>query len=231
MPAGVDVPLVAAEPNHPDRGRLMRIGQRVRQRLATNKAVHRIPSDRAELWAVPHFLDAIECGRLISMIDAVARPSTTYLNKYSDGFRTSFSGRVNPRDPFIVGLHRRLDDLFGLESSHAEAIEGQRYTAGQQFKPHLDWFQQSSLAWASEKDKGGQRSYTVMAYLNAVEAGGETDFPHLDLAILPQPGMLLAWNNAGEDGVPNPYTIHAGQPVTRGTKYVFTRWYRSRRCA
>ena len=224
------IPLAAAEPDHPDRDRLRKTGQKVRRRLAANPQAQRIASDRAELWAVPQFLDPIECGRLISMIDAVARPSTTYLNRYSDGVRTSFSGRVNPRDPFVVGLHGRLDDLLGLDSRHSEAIEGQRYAVGQEFQPHLDWFQQTSPAWAREKDNGGQRSYTAMAYLNAVEAGGETDFPLLDLAVKPLPGMLLIWNNAGEDGVPNPYTIHAGHPVARGVKYVFTRWYRCREC-
>lgn len=225
------IPIVAPEHDHPDRERLRRIGQKVRKRLANTKGVQRLASDRAELWAMPRFLDEIECGRLISMIDAVARPSTTYLNTYSDGFRTSYSGRVNPRDPFILSLNRRLDGLLGLDSSHSEAIEGQRYAVGQQFKPHLDWFQQKSPAWALEEVQGGQRSYTVMAYLNAVEGGGETDFPLLDLAIQPLRGMLLIWNNADEHGVPNPSTIHAGHPVTRGIKYVFTRWYRCRRCA
>ena len=222
--------LYPAEPNHPDRERLRKIGLKVRRRLAANPQVQRIASDRAELWAMPRFLDPVECGRLIVMIDRVAQPSTTYLNKYSDGVRTSFSGNFDPRDPFIVNLNHRLDALLGLDSSHAEAVEGQRYAAGQEFKPHIDWFQESSPAWAMEKDFGGQRSYTVMAYLNPVEGGGETDFPLLDLAVQPLQGLLLVWNNADEDGVPNPYTLHAGNKVTRGFKYVFTRWYRSRKC-
>ena len=65
-----------------------------------------------------------------------------------------------------------------------------------------------------------------MAYLNAVEEGGETAFPRLGVSIAPRPGMLLIWNNADEDGVPNPHVLHAGTPVTRGTKYIITKWYR-----
>jgi prolyl 4-hydroxylase len=227
----VNVPLFPAEPDHPDRERLRRIGQKVRRRLAASKQAQRIATDQAELWVVGSFLDAIECGRLMLMIDQVAQPSTTYLKDYSAGVRTSYSGGLDPRDPFIVKLSHRLDALLGLDSSHAEPIEGQRYTVGQEFKPHLDWFQQASPAWALEKDHGGQRSYTAMAYLNAVGGGGETDFPLLDLAVQPRPGTLLIWNNADDNGVPNPLTLHAGNPVTHGIKYVFTRWYRCHKCA
>ena len=61
---------------------------------------------------------------------------------------------------------------------------------------------------------------------NNVNDGGETDFPRLDIAIAPRTGTLLAWNNADPEGVPNPYVVHAGNPVGSGLKYVVTRWYR-----
>ena len=67
-----------------------------------------------------------------------------------------------------------------------------------------------------------------MGYLNAVEAGGATDFRMVNLSIPPQAGALLVWNNMKPDGRPNPRTLHAGMPVTQGVKYVLTRWYRAR---
>jgi prolyl 4-hydroxylase len=30
------------------------------------------------------------------------------------------------------------------------------------------------------------------------------------------------------DGTPNPNSLHAGRPVLKGTKYVLTKWYRTR---
>lgn len=222
----VAVPNVAPEPDHPDRERLRAIGDRVRRKLAANKAVQPIASEGAELWALAGFFSADECTRLMAMIDAVARPSTTYTGR--PGVRTSWSGTFDPRDSFVRGLQRRIDSLLGFAPDHAEMLQGQRYTAGQQFKPHLDWFQQRSPGWAHEGANGGQRAFTAMAYLNDVTDGGETDFPRLDLAIAPRRGVLLVWNNADRDGVPNPFTIHAGNPVGSGTKYVVTRWYRCR---
>jgi prolyl 4-hydroxylase len=68
-----------------------------------------------------------------------------------------------------------------------------------------------------------------MAFLNDVEEGGETDFNRLGISIPPQQGALAMWNNARPDGTPNPDTMHAGSKVIRGTKYVITKWFRTRR--
>jgi prolyl 4-hydroxylase len=68
-----------------------------------------------------------------------------------------------------------------------------------------------------------------MAYLNAVEEGGDTIFTRIGLAVPPQPGVLMVWNNALPDGTPNVDTMHTGSPVVKGAKYVITKWYRTRR--
>ena len=163
----------------------------------------------------------------MTMIDAVARPSTIHDVEYAR-IRSSYSGDVDPLDPFIVALTRRFDELLGIESSHGETIQGQRYTAGQEFKPHTDWFWRDTPAWANEMPRGGQRSMTAMVFLNTVVEGGETEFPELGIAVTPRAGTLLMWNNANPDGTPNDWTIHAGRPVVRGVKYVITKWYRTR---
>ena len=209
-----------------DRDRLKRIGRKVRGRLARNKAVHRIATDNVEMWAIARFFDAVECGRLMALIDSVAQPSKAYEVDYSTGYRTSYSGDLDPFHPLVQQLQRRIDTLLGIDAAHGETLQGQRYTAGQEFRPHNDWFSPNSPSWVAENARGGQRSFTAMAYLNDVEDGGETDFPRLDIAITPRAGTLLVWNNADEEGNPNPWTLHAGNPVMRGSKYVVTKWYR-----
>jgi prolyl 4-hydroxylase len=216
----------AAYSDSADREQLRRIGRKVRRRLEANTAVRRIVVDKAEIWAVPRFLDVVDCGRLMTLIDATARPSTAFEIDYSQGHRTSYSAYLSASDPFIAGLQDRLDALLGLEPATGERIEGQRYLVGQEFRQHCDWFPAGSPSWAQEKDCGGQRTITAMAYLNLVEEGGETAFPRLDIQVAPRPGTLLIWNNADEDGMPNPWTVHASRPVTRGAKYIFTKWYR-----
>jgi len=222
-----DVPIMVlfrSEP-HPDSADLKRIGNQVRTRLDADPAAYRIPVEDFEIYAVGEFFTRPECERLIGVVDSVARPSDTYS---TDGGRTSYSGDVNPHDPFIRMLQRRIDDLMGLDPAFGETIQGQRYQPGQEFKAHFDHFRPSDPMWAEEMRNGGQRSWTAMAYLNSVEEGGSTDFPKVNLSVPPQPGALLIWNNMNRDGRPNPKSMHAGRPVIRGVKYVLTKWYRSR---
>lgn len=212
----------------PDQDALRRVGKTVRERLAADPGVYKIENDMAELFAVGDFLTKAECERLCLMVDATARPSSLHEIGYESGFRTSYSGDLDPHDSFVRGISRRIDDILGLDPKVGEAIQGQRYLPGQQFKPHNDWFYTTEKYWLSERKRGGQRSWTAMVFLNDVEEGGETHFTHIGIKIEPKPGVLLIWNNALPDGRPNEDTMHAGTPVVKGSKYIITKWYRTR---
>lgn len=206
---------------------LRKVGETVRARLAADSGVYRIPVEGLEIFGVADFFSPAECKRLIAIVDSVARPSPTYKGTDATG-RTSYTGDVDPFDPFILMLQRRIDDLMGIDPALGETIQGQRYEAGQEFRAHYDHFLPSQHFWDAEQKRGGQRSWTAMAYLNAVNDGGTTDFPRVNLSIPPQAGALLIWNNMKPDGTPNPDALHAGTPVVQGTKYVLTKWYRAR---
>lgn len=212
----------------PDQDALARLGESVRARLAINPAAYRIPAGKVELFAIGNFLSDAECTRLCTMIDTVARPSALHELDYASGFRTSYSGDLDPRDTFVAGISQRIDAVLGVDATIGEPVQGQRYLPGQQFKPHNDWFYTSEGYWPQEEVRGGQRSWTAMAYLNEVEAGGATHFTEVGIQIEPKPGVLLLWNNALPDGRPNEGTMHAGLPVLKGAKYVITKWYRTR---
>jgi len=212
----------------PDQSACARLGEAVRARLAANPQVYRAEAPGMELFAIGGFLSGEECARLCAMIDAVAQPSALHEVDYASGFRTSFSGDLDPEDPFVAGISARIDAALGVAAAIGEPVQGQRYREGQEFKPHNDWFYTTESYWQQEAARGGQRSWTAMAYLNAVEEGGATFFVRAGLAIAPTPGVLLLWNNALPDGQPNEGTLHAGLPVERGTKYIITKWYRTR---
>ena len=212
-----------------DQAGLKRVGQIVRERLAANPQVYKVPTEEVELFAVGDFMTPDECVKMRELIDAVAKPSVVFDLDYSDGYRTSYSGDVDPHDPFIRKISRRIDDLLGIDPSFGETIQGQRYMPGQEFQPHHDWFHPGTGYWDLEMSRGGQRSITAMVFLNEVEAGGTTDFVDLKMRLEPKPGVLVIWNNARHDGTTNPMTIHAGRPVERGEKYIITKWYRTKK--
>jgi len=216
-------------PPNADQAGLKRVGRQVRERLADNAAVYKVPVEGVELFALGDFMTPAECSRMIELIDSVAQPSKVFDLDYSSGYRTSYSGDVDPHDPFVKKISRRIDDLLGIDPQFGETIQGQRYMPGQEFQPHHDWFHPGTTYWDLEMKRGGQRSFTAMVFLNDVEAGGTTDFTELGISLEPKAGVMTVWNNATAEGLTNPRTIHAGRPVVAGCKYVITKWYRTKR--
>ena len=104
------------EAENADRDALARIGRKVRRRLSANKAVRRVEVDKAEMWYVPRFFDPVECGRLMASIDAVAQPSKAYEVDYATGYRTSYSGNLDPFDSLVRSLQGRIDALLGSDA-------------------------------------------------------------------------------------------------------------------
>ncbi len=125
----------------------------------------------------------------------------------------------------------RLLQLRMARAAHRELVQGEplillHYRPGQEYRPHRDYLAPSALA--TMRPEAGQRVRTVCVYLNAVEAGGETEFPELGLRIQPHGGRALVFDNLRPDGSPEPSSLHAGLPVTRGEKWLATLWLRQR---
>jgi prolyl 4-hydroxylase len=198
------------------------------QRLLAHPLTSPLCKGRAEIFSAPAFLLPAACNALISSIDANRQPSTVADYNGDNEFRTSETGNLDPAERVVDIVRYSIATLLGLPLAHAEPLQGQRYSRGQEFKLHCDWFRTDSADYARYCTLGGQRTWTAMAYLNDVDAGGETHFPHLDLSITPRAGMLIAWNNLRSDGSGNPRTRHHEQPVGAGVKHIITLWFRER---
>lgn len=196
--------------------------------LASADGVQRVPSPKLELFIRRDFLGADECERLIALIDADRRPSTIADPNGDGAFRTSETCDLDGGDPFVAALNDRIARFVGLDPAHGEPIQGQRYAVGQEFKAHTDFFDPGGRDFARYCTLAGQRTWTVMIYLNQPEAGGATRFKAIDKTIQPETGKLLAWNNLRPDGTPNPNTLHHGMKVRAGMKYIITKWFREK---
>ena len=203
-------------------------GESSAERLLAYGKVQRVPFDRAELFQRREFLDRETCQRLITLIDSARRPSTIADDNGDAYFRTSETCDLDPEDPVVARVEKRLAALTGIDPAHGEPLQGQRYDVGQEFKPHTDYFAPDGKDFEKFCSIAGQRTWTCMIYLNAVEAGGATRFKVLKKSFQPEMGKLLAWNNRRPDGSVNPATLHHGMKVRQGLKYVLTKWYREK---
>ena len=218
----------SAAPHDPsaDPAELARIGAAVRDRLEADFGARNRAGRRGALYIFRDFIGEQQCSQLIQLIDSRITPSPLFNDGDGAGIRTSSTHYFADDQPVAIAVARRIDALLGLDHSHAETLQGQRYLPGEEYRHHCDFFRTDREHWHRERLRGGQRTWTAMLYLNAVEMGGATHFPRLDLSIQPEPDMLVVWNNMSEKGSANYATVHAGQPVLAGRKYVVTQWYR-----
>ncbi|SNS56512.1 prolyl 4-hydroxylase [Sphingomonas laterariae] len=199
------------------------------ERLSSTPGVRRFPNRKLDLFLAPDFLDTDACAAIIALIDEQRRPSTQADANGDPLYRTSETCDLDCAHPAVAALDARIAALTGLDPAHGEPMQGQRYAVGQEFKDHTDYFEPGGLDYDRYCTGCGQRTWTVMIYLNQPAAGGATRFRRIDKIIQPETGKLLAWNNLDAAGQPNGWTLHHGMKVRSGTKYVVTKWFRQHR--
>lgn len=147
------------------------------------------------------------------VVDPITRQTVPNPIRRSDGAMFG----VYAEDLVVNALNRRIAALSGTRIDQGEPLQLLRYGPGNEYKPHMD-------ALPAEPN---QRVLTVLVYLSDDYEGGETRFPHSGLSFRGRTGDALLFRNAGPDGRPDPLSLHAGLPVTRGSKYLASRWIRA----
>ncbi|MCI4589535.1 2OG-Fe(II) oxygenase [Sphingobium sp. BYY-5] len=196
--------------------------------IAGHPRVQKLPNRELTLFIQRDFLSAEECAALIERIETNRRPSTI-ADANGDGyFRTSETCDLDPADAFVATIDARLSAFSGIDPLYGEPIQGQRYAVGQEFKAHTDYFDPKGADYLQYCSVAGNRTWTLMVYLNEPAAGGATRFAKVGKMVQPETGKLLAWNNRIAPGEPNPASLHHGMKVRSGVKHVITKWYRER---
>ena len=186
----------------------------------------KLDTHKLEIFYMENFLSDFECSYLLKIIKNKLLPSKLASPEQDDSFRTSQTCDLAMLDDDIVNkVDNKICKLLGLENNASEPIQGQFYKVGQEFKPHTDYFEHNEL-----KTNGGtlgQRTYTVMVYLNSTKAGGETTFPLINQEFIPKKGNAVIWSSLNLDLSPNKYSLHHAKKVRSGYKAVITKWFRT----
>ncbi|WP_370679650.1 prolyl hydroxylase family protein [Comamonas sp. GB3 AK4-5] len=128
--------------------------------------------------------------------------------------------------PEVQRLEARLARLLRWPLANGEGLQVLHYGPGAEYKPHHDYFDPAEPGTPSILRRGGQRLGTVVVYLNEPEEGGATYFPETGLRIQPRRGNAVFFRYAQPQA--HTLTLHGGDPVLRGEKWIATKWLRER---
>ena len=102
------------------------------------------------------------------------------------------------------------------------------YAPGEFYRPHFDFFNPRLEIAKKLMQDGGQRTASAITYLSAPTAGGGTSFPNLSLTVPAATGSTLWFRNCSADGQVDQRSLHAGDTVEAGEKWVVTKWFREK---
>ena len=182
-------------------------------------------SDAPEIRHFPALFSPTECAYLIEVARPILQPSVVVDPRTGqlvpNPVRTSSAAGFpfTDENPAIHALNRRLAAASGTPVRAGEPLQILHYAPGQQYHEHSD-----ALPGVVPSQ---QRVLTFLIYLNEGYEGGETTFPAAGVTFRGRIGDGLLFRNASADGTPDPRAIHAGMPVTRGTKHLASRWIRA----
>lgn len=176
-------------------------------------------------WALAShsFLSVAECDYLRSALEPELQPSVVVDpatgRMVPNPVRTSDGAiyGVFAEDLVVSAVNRRIAALSGTALTQGEPLQLLRYRPGAEYRAHMD-------ALPAEPN---QRIMTCLAYLSDDYEGGETRFLRTGMDFRGRAGDALLFRNAKADGSPDPMSLHAGLPVTRGVKFIASRWIRA----
>ena len=185
------------------------------------------------MYKVQNFLTPEECDHLISAASDSFTPAPVVGAGSGVVSQTRTSSTCYLAREDLPWLCRKVSKLTNKPICHMELPQVGRYLNTQQYMPHFDAFNTHEEDGARFAANGGQRTVTVLIYLNDVSSGGHTAFPQLmraegspeKLQVQPTRGSALVFFPATVDGHLDPRTLHAALPAV-DIKFVSQIWIR-----
>ena len=180
------------------------------------------------VFTVTNFLSQTECDFLINVAQDCFSPAPVVGKGAGEvsPSRTSSTCYLARED--LPHYLQKVSLLTGKPVEHCELPQVGRYLPSQQYLQHFDAFDVSNEDGIRFAQNGGQRTVTVLVYLNDVNQGGHTWFPNLNLSVQPKRGMALIFFPSTVDGLLDKNALHAAKPAI-DTKYVSQVWIRQGR--
>jgi len=183
-------------------------------------------SEHPNIFTVDDFVSRSECAHLMTLAGQDLRPAHTLTADILSQENLAFTGNMAALqtvlcDAVVRQVERRIGSMFRLPASHVEPLSVLRYQGGHRYAPHVDYFDAARMQENRSKgDNAGQRVASFLVYLRAAEAGGETHYLTLGRKIAGRERMALCHFNCLPSGEPDAATLHTGEAVVRGEKWL-----------
>jgi prolyl 4-hydroxylase len=218
VPAPISAPQ-GKRTRHPEAPGVTVNGHRVDVSVSVNEPIVRV---------LDGLLLESECAELIALArPRLKRAMTVDVDGRNqvDHRRTSEGMFFAPNElPLVGAIEQRLADLLDMPVSHGEGLQILHYLPGQEYEPHFDWFDPELPGFGAITALGGQRIASIVMYLNTPDEGGGTSFPEIGLTVTARRGSAVYFAYDSGDRS----SLHAGLPVSRGEKWIATKWLRER---
>lgn len=192
-------------------------------------------SERPRIRSLTGFATAAECAWLTGLARDRLSPARVWDpatgQGRSDPNRTNRALELTlaEMDLVVTVIRARISAATNIPVPVFEPPQIMHYGAGEEFRPHHDFLDPAQPGHAGELARFGQRIATFLIYLNDDYEGGETVFPRTGLRHRGRTGDALLFANVdAATRAPDPLTLHAGTPPTRGEKWIFSQWIRDR---
>lgn len=184
-----------------------------------------------DLWVFSNLLSAAECAALMEAAAPRLIRSRT-VDTFTGGEelnhdRTSHGMFYTRGETAVVRrVEARIAKLLNWPVQNGEGLQVLRYRRGAEYKPHYDYFDPGEPGTAKILQRGGQRVGSLIMYLQEPEEGGATVFPDIGLRVQPLRGSAVFFSYPRAH--PSSLTLHGGEPVIAGEKWIATKWLRER---
>jgi prolyl 4-hydroxylase len=177
-------------------------------------------------FILQHFITPEQCQKIISFTDGKLFDSEVIGGKHKD-IRNSQQYWIPKNDPLVKPMFEHVSKMFNIPFENAEDLQVVRYLPNQYYNEHHDACCDNNDKCLEFVRKSGQRVLTVLIYLNNEFEDGNTYFKNLNLKVKPPTGDAIAFFPLAKGtNKCHPLALHAGMPVSSGTKWVANLWFR-----
>lgn len=193
----------------------------------------RVVLDSPRVRVFEKFATPDECDWLIERGRTLLGPAQVYhntgaeLQRHEGRSNSEASFEMEASDAVLSVIHDRIARASGVPIEHFEVGKLLHYKPGETFTRHSDFLQPGG-GMDAEIEARGQRVATFLTYLSDDYDGGETEFTEVGFKFKARKGDALMFLNVDSSGVPDPMSMHAGVPTTRGEKWVLSLWLRGK---